>query len=486
MTPIDYPQRAKRTATADDEGLVLHDAHTGSTHRLNGAAQYVWELCDGSRDRDALARALAARFDVPLTVASRDVDVALAQFRDVGLVLTWGGSAREQEVLTSAVGVALGTAAGLPPAGLATVDWNALVALSVDQGVMPLLHRCVMEHWRDAVPSVVRDRLDQQYVANAAVVEVFLAELLELVNELAATGIAALPLRGPVMASWLYGAAALRQFGDLDVFVAPRSVARARDVLRRRGYELQSERRTDALAVKASAAGPIHVDLQWSLARPVFRFPVTLEELADRSITVDIDGVAIRQPAPGDYLLVLCAHGSKHCWSSLIWIADIAAFLRMLGADFDWARLLERAAVAGGEKQLLLGLRLAHDLMNAELPHSVAERLRAYPSLDVLVADVHRALFEPTTARTFQRSFGLVRGGVFYMRTRERLRDRLPQAVYLLGQSLINVGELAKPNHLDRAVVELPSWLAWLYYPIRLARVTVKWASWLMAPARSR
>jgi hypothetical protein len=176
----------------------------------------------------------------------------------------------------------------------------------------------------------------------------------------------------------------------------------------------------------------------------VFRFPVKLEELWERSITIDVDGVAIHQPEPGDYLLVLCAHGSKHCWSSLIWIADIAAFLRMFGNDLDWVRLLGRAATVGGEKQLLLGLRLAHELMNADLPQSVAERLRAYRSLDRLVADVHRALFAPAPARTFQRSFGLVRGGLFYMRTRERIRDRLPHAVYLLGQSLVDVVELAK------------------------------------------
>jgi len=486
MTPIDYPQRAPRVATADGEGLVLHDAHTGSTHRLNGAAQYVWELCDGSRNRAALARALAARFEVPLTVASRDVDLALAQFRDVGLVLTSGASAREQEVLASAVGVALGTTGGPPPAGLAAVDWNALVDLSVDHGVMPLLHRCVTDHWREAVPSVVRDRLDQQYEANAAVVAALLAELLELVNELAATGVAVLPLKGPIMARWLYGSAELRQFGDLDLFVAPESVARARGMLRKRGYEFQSERRTDALAVKASGAGDIHVDLQWALARQVFRFPVKLEELWERSITIDVDGVAIHQPEPGDYLLVLCAHGGKHCWSSLIWIADIAAFLRMFGNDLDWVRLLGRAATVGGEKQLLLGLRLAHELLNADLPQSVAERLRAYRSLDRLVADVHRALFVPAPARTFQRSFGLVRGGLFYMRTRERIRDRLPHAVYLLGQSLVDVVELAKPNHLDRATVELPAPLAFLYYPIRLARVTLKWASWLIARGHHR
>jgi acetolactate synthase regulatory subunit len=146
------------------------------------------------------------------------------------------------------------------------------------------------------------------------------------------------------MAHSLYGSAALRQFGDLDIFIRPEAVERTYDILRRRGYEFRARRQADAVAVKAVAVGVITVDLQWALARRVFTFPLTLEELWGRSMTVDIGGVPVRQPGTSDYLLVLCAHGSKHCWSSLIWIADIAAVLRVWRDDVNWEVLLSRAA----------------------------------------------------------------------------------------------------------------------------------------------
>jgi hypothetical protein len=131
-------------------------------------------------------------------------------------------------------------------------------------------------------------------------------------------------------------------------------------------------------------------------------------------------------------------------------------------------------SLSGGEKQLLLGLRLAHDMLGAELPAAVVERLRSY-DLDSLIADVRRNLFATANQRSYQGSFGLIRGGIFYIRTRERLRDRVTHAGYLFRQSIVWALYAARPNHLDRAVITLPSFLAFLYYPVRLVRVTLKW-----------
>jgi hypothetical protein len=92
-------------------------------------------------------------------------------------------SARERELLIQAVGAAVGTRGGQPPESVASAEWNALIHLAVDQGVLPLVHHCVSTHWRDAVPPLVRERLHHQFAANAAVAEGFLAELLGLVRK---------------------------------------------------------------------------------------------------------------------------------------------------------------------------------------------------------------------------------------------------------------------------------------------------------------
>jgi hypothetical protein len=64
MISADRPRHTPLLVHADEHGVVLHDPHTGSTHRLNGVARQLWELCDGSRDRAALAKEIAARFGI--------------------------------------------------------------------------------------------------------------------------------------------------------------------------------------------------------------------------------------------------------------------------------------------------------------------------------------------------------------------------------------------------------------------------------------
>ncbi len=153
----------------------------------------------------------------------------------------------------------------------------------------------------------------------------------------------------------------------------------------------------------------------------------------------------------------------------------------------DWTRFLKRAASLGGERQLLLALRLTRDVLGQnDLPGPAVDRLRHATELDPLVSEVRERLFMPVEQRTFQGSFGLVRGAVFYVRSRERLRDRIPYALHVAGESLAIVGELVRPNYLDHAVVELPRPLGFLYYGVRAARVTRKGLAWLLSAGQRR
>ena len=47
----------------------------------------MYLLCDGSRDRDGIARALAETFDVPHDRALRDVNEAVAEMMGLGLLI---------------------------------------------------------------------------------------------------------------------------------------------------------------------------------------------------------------------------------------------------------------------------------------------------------------------------------------------------------------------------------------------------------------
>lgn len=71
----------------DGEAVLVHPAQ-GKVRVLNAVGARIWELADGQRDVAALAQAVAAEYNVPLTQAQGDVDVFCADLVRRG-VLVW-------------------------------------------------------------------------------------------------------------------------------------------------------------------------------------------------------------------------------------------------------------------------------------------------------------------------------------------------------------------------------------------------------------
>jgi hypothetical protein len=69
----------------DGETVVL-DRVKGVIHRLNPTAGAIWRLCDGSSSADMIAEEVRDAFDVELGTALRDVEAALVQFEELGLI----------------------------------------------------------------------------------------------------------------------------------------------------------------------------------------------------------------------------------------------------------------------------------------------------------------------------------------------------------------------------------------------------------------
>ena len=70
-----------------DDDLVLYDARQGIGYVLNSTAARIWELCDGSRTVAAVAREIAAAYELPYQQALADVDEFVADLRRAGLLI---------------------------------------------------------------------------------------------------------------------------------------------------------------------------------------------------------------------------------------------------------------------------------------------------------------------------------------------------------------------------------------------------------------
>ena len=73
----------------DDEVLV-YDPVVDRTHRLNVSATRIWELCDGTRSLEDIARVLTEQFEVEFETALQDARAVLEQLKEEQLLT--GGS----------------------------------------------------------------------------------------------------------------------------------------------------------------------------------------------------------------------------------------------------------------------------------------------------------------------------------------------------------------------------------------------------------
>ncbi len=80
-----------RSAIVDSEEVIgeqlfLCDDSSGEVHMLNGGAAAVWLLCDGTRDLESIANEIASYFELPGQEALDQVQEAVVQFQEVGLL----------------------------------------------------------------------------------------------------------------------------------------------------------------------------------------------------------------------------------------------------------------------------------------------------------------------------------------------------------------------------------------------------------------
>jgi hypothetical protein len=62
-----------------------------SSHVLNKTAAFIWELCDGNLDTDAIATRVHQHFDVPLENARSDTLELMEELKRAGILSTVRG-----------------------------------------------------------------------------------------------------------------------------------------------------------------------------------------------------------------------------------------------------------------------------------------------------------------------------------------------------------------------------------------------------------
>lgn len=347
------------------------------------------------------------------------------------------------------------------------MDWNALLQLASWHKIIPLLYRSMITARPDGVPENILNQLKEQFDLNLRRNLRLTGELLKVLNLFETHGIQVIPYKGPVLASYLYGNLALRQFIDLDILVRKEDVLKAKELLIAQGYQpLQKLNhaqeatllRTNIEYVFYRTAPPVSLEVHWRVDLRETSIPLDFESLWARCEPLSLAGRTVLHPPKEDLLLILCAHTSKHILLRLTWICDVAQLLRV-HQGMDWNRVLACAKISAGRRLLFPVLILARDLLGAPLPDGVWQKVQKDPAIRSLAAQMKERLFrEPGELP------GVWESNLFQLKLRQGVRDRLMYCVRLMA-----------PTSADWDCIPLPEPLFPLYYLLRPMRLTAKY-----------
>ncbi len=336
--------------------------------------------------------------------------------------------------------------------------WAEVCRLANMHRVLPLLHRCVAPA-HSGLPSGAWELLHDRYLQHAARSAAGVAELDRIVHGMESSGVAVIPLRGPLLAEWVYDDVCARQSADLDLLVRPQQAVAAMKFLAGSRYAPQlslDDRQTSAYihfqTERAFLAngGRTAIDLHWRALPSYLEFSPHDDLLWARIERVRLSGRERWMVSPEDTILHLAAHGLKHGWGRLGLVVDLAMALQRWG-EGALQGALKCARRTGKEKVLLTGVGLV-------------ERFLGVTYVDTSGA---KALVERAAAHCAAPDLRDDRGG----QDRELVRDSLEHAGDRLkyGASLAVV-----PTGVECGMVSLPRLLWPLYFPIRWCRLAWK------------
>lgn len=298
------------------------------------------------------------------------------------------------------------------------VEWDGLLDFAEDQGVTGQVATELGKLAGERVAGEVKKKLLERHRSQLFSGLRMTGELFRLVERFAKENIGLLAVKGPALAVQAYGDPGMRSYGDLDLLVRQKDIYRATEIMIADGFAaaipldaIRAEK-TPGQYMFGQRESKLLVELHNENTLRYFPKKLPLEHLFERRRNVPIDGREVPALCTEDMLVLICVHGAKHFWDRLMWIADVSALVTRQ-KDMDWKLVNYAAQAAGAERMVNTGLRLAVELLRAELPADVWARVERDRVAGLLATETMRSLRNPE-----QHSPGLWQRALFRMRMR--------------------------------------------------------------------
>lgn len=261
------------------------------------------------------------------------------------------------------------------------VDWKYLLDLAEFHGVAPLIaHNLVANGLSSQVPQPYLERLSQIYNGTLYRNVILSNEVTKVLSVFSQHGIAAIILKGIILAEQLYGNPGLRTVADMDILVQPEEVSLAGSLLLEMGYQQPVPKQAwnhpfhEAPYYKQGQF-PFFIELHWDLDNSKL-VAIPKEEIWRRAQFLQLQGGSTMVLSAEDNLLFLANHLFKHHTHLLKFLGDIAELLKKYDGVLDWDYIIESARSWQIEAAVHYSLKRAKDLLEAPVPVSPVRALK--------------------------------------------------------------------------------------------------------------
>ena len=306
-------------------------------------------------------------------------------------------------------------------------DWTRLLALAEQHSLLPLLTQRALPISEQRVSAEFRESLQEQQRSHTIFALRLVAELLRVLDRLAAAGVEAVVIKGPALSTRCYGDPCLRQYSDLDLIVRTQDIGRCTEIMQKLGYEAripgQAIRAGKIPGEYAFRQASTHLLVEFHTQHTFRYYPrrFPIERLFERKSGVCVAGREIPALSVEDELILICIHGAKHLWERLAWVADVAA---LSTGTVDWQYAFAAAQDSGAKRMLWIALHLAMDMLGPPIPAEVAKCVTDDTGAIQLAKQIARWLPHGEAE-----NLGVFGRGLYRMRMREAA---FPGLAYLL------------------------------------------------------
>jgi len=307
------------------------------------------------------------------------------------------------------------------------LDWPYFIATAKRHGVLPLVFQNLTSVSQSSIPEEHLNTLNKYFYLNSSRNLYLTEKLIELLHQLRSQNVNAVPYKGPVLSSQVYGSLGFREFADLDILLPPEEVLQARYILERFGYRSTANltpKQEKAFLASNHAYSMYQkddktvVELHWRFTPRYFAHTLERNGIWTRLTNISLNGSPVPALSKEDLIQVLSAHGTKHCWNRLSYICDVAQIIHN-DPEINWDQITQTAKNSGGLRMLNIALLSAHKLLKVEIPNRIKLEIEKDKLVNSMTEQIVNSLFDKKTAT------GELSRIPFHLKARERLKDKV-------------------------------------------------------------